>query len=145
VTTLKHAHDAPATPFFNRELSQLDLIGRVLELAADPAEPLLERVKFCGIVSSIVDEFFMVRVSGLQDQVIAGASVRTPDGRTPQQTLDEIRTGVLDLTAAQTRLWRDELCPALAAEQILVGTVDDAGHRRGPRLVLLRRLRRPQA
>jgi polyphosphate kinase len=126
VTTLKHAHDAPATPFFNRELSQLDLIGRVLELAADPAEPLLERVKFCGIVSSIVDEFFMVRVSGLQDQVIAGASVRTPDGRTPQQTLDEIRTGVLDLTAAQTRLWRDELCPALAAEQILVGTVDDA-------------------
>ena len=47
---------------------------RVLELAADPAEPLLERVKFCGIVSSILDEFFMVRVAGLQDQVIAGAS-----------------------------------------------------------------------
>jgi polyphosphate kinase len=126
VTTIKQAPDAPAAPFFNRELSQLDLIRRVLALAADPAEPLLERVKFCGIVSSILDEFFMVRVSGLQEQVIGGASVRTPDGRTPQQTLDEIRAGALDLTAEQTRLWRDELCPALAAEQILVGTVDDA-------------------
>ena len=126
MTTIKQAKDAPLAPFFNRELSQLDLIRRVLELAADPAEPLLERVKFCGIVSSILDEFFMVRVSGLQDQVIGGASVRSPDGRTPQQTLDEIRTGVLELSAEQTRLWRDELCPALAVEQILVGTVDDA-------------------
>src|SRR5581483_9708932 len=99
---------------------------RVLDLAADPTEPLLERVRFCGIVSSILDEFFMVRVSGLEEQVIAGAAVRTPDGRTPQQTLDEIRTGVLELTAAQTRLWRDELCPALAAEGIVVGTVADA-------------------
>ena len=71
------------TPFLNRELSQLDLIRRVLDLAADPAEPLLERVKFCGIVSSILDEFFMVRVAGLHDQVVSGASVRTPDGRTP--------------------------------------------------------------
>jgi polyphosphate kinase len=126
VTSIRQAQDAPLAPFLNRELSQLDLIRRVLELAADPAEPLLERVKFCGIVSSILDEFFMVRVSGLQDQVIGRASVRTPDGRTPQQTLDEIRSGALDLTAEQTLLWRDELCPALAAEQILVGTVDDA-------------------
>jgi polyphosphate kinase len=126
VTTVKQASDAPLAHFFNRELSQLDLVRRVLDLAADPSEPLLERVKFCGIVSSILDEFFMVRVSGLQEQVIAGAAVRTSDGRTPQQTLDEIRTGVLDLTAAQTRLWRDELVPALAAERIVVGSVDDA-------------------
>ncbi len=117
---------APAAPFLNRELSQLDLIARVLELAADPGEPLLERVKFCGIVSSILDEFFMVRVAGLQDQVISRASVRTDDGRTPQQTLDEIRRRTLDLVGAQGRLWRDELCPALAAHGILVGTVDDA-------------------
>ncbi len=60
---------------------------RVLELAADPNEPLLERVKFCGIFSSILDEFFMVRVAGLQDQVVSGRSVRRSDGRTPQQAL----------------------------------------------------------
>ncbi len=110
----------------NRELSQVDLMRRVLELAADPSEPLLERVKFCGIVSSILDEFFMVRVAGLQDQVLSGLSVRSPDGRTPQQTLAELRGAVLDLTAQQSTLWRDKLCPALAAEGILVGGVEDA-------------------
>jgi polyphosphate kinase len=110
----------------NRELSALDLMRRVLDLASDPAEPLLERVKFCGIVSVILDEFFMVRVAGLYDQVLAGLAVRLPDGRTPQQTLDEIRARVLELGAEQSRLWRDELCPALAAEGIRIGTVDDA-------------------
>src|SRR5207244_12764725 len=97
-----------------------------LDLPGGPAEPLLERVKFCGIVSSILDEFFMVRVAGLQDQVVSGASVLTADGRTPQQTLAEIRRSARELTAAQTRLWRDTLCPALAAERIRVGTVEDA-------------------
>ena len=110
----------------NRELSQVDLMRRVLELAADPNEPLLERVKFCGIVSSILDEFFMVRVAGLQDQVLSGLFVRSPDGRTPQQALAEIRGSVLELTAQQSALWRDKLCPALAAEGILVGGVEDA-------------------
>ncbi len=110
----------------NRELSQVDLMRRVLALAADPNEPLLERVKFCGIVSSILDEFFMVRVAGLQDQVISGLAVRSPDGRTPQQALAEIRSSVLDLTTEQSKLWRDQLCPALAAEGIVVGSVEDA-------------------
>ena len=110
----------------NRELSALDLMRRVLDLASDPAEPLLERVKFCGIVSVILDEFFMVRVAGLYDQVLAGLAVRLPDGRTPQQTLEEIRKRVLELSAAQSLLWRDDLCPALAAEGIRIGTVDDA-------------------
>jgi len=115
----------PETPYLNRELSQLDLIRRVLELAADPEQPLLERVKFCGIVSSILDEFFMVRVSGLQDQVASGAAILGSDGRTPQQTLSAIRARALDLTADQTALWRETLAPALAEEGILVGTVDD--------------------
>ncbi len=117
----------PPTPYLNRELSQLDLIRRVLELAADPEQPLLERVKFCGIVSSILDEFFMVRVSGLQEQVASGASVLASDGRTPHQTLVAIRARALDLTADQTALWRETLLPALAAEGIVVGTVDDLG------------------
>jgi polyphosphate kinase len=111
---------------FNRELSWLDLNARVLDLAADANEPLLERIKFCSIFSSNLDEFFMVRVAGLLDQVISGISVRSLDGRSPQQALDEIRESVLELTQAQSRLWRDELCPALAAEGILVGSVKDA-------------------
>jgi polyphosphate kinase len=110
----------------NRELSWLDLNKRVLDLAADPSEPLLERVKFCSIFSSNLDEFFMVRVAGLLDQVIARINVRSPDGRTPQQALAEVRERVLELTAAQARLWREELVPALGSEGIVVGTVDDA-------------------
>ena len=125
-TILQSRTDDGYDLLLNRELSQVDLMRRVLELAADPSEPLLERVKFCGIVSSILDEFFMVRVAGLQDQVLSGLSVRSPDGRTPQQALAEIRSAVLDLTAAQSALWRDKLCPALSAEGILVGGVEDA-------------------
>jgi polyphosphate kinase len=124
--TKQPAATPSSPPFLNRELSQLDLMRRVLDLAADPAEPLLERVKFCGIVSSILDEFFMVRVAGLHDQVVSGASVRTPDGRTPQQTLGDVRRRALDLSGAQTRLWREWLCPALADEGIHMGAVEDA-------------------
>ena len=99
----KHSAPAPtAVAFLNRELSQLDLVRRVLDLAADASEPLLERVKFCGIVSAILDEFFMVRVAGLHDQVVSGVALRTADGRSPQETLTEIRQCVLELTAAQT-------------------------------------------
>jgi polyphosphate kinase len=117
--------DPSGAVLLNRELSQIDLMARVLDLAADPNEPLLERVKFCGIVSAILDEFFMVRVAGLHDQVASGLSVRSPDGRTPHQALVEIRERVVRLTAEQSRLWRDVLCPALSNEGILVGTVDD--------------------
>ena len=60
----------------------------------------------------------MVRVAGLYDQVFSGLAVRLPDGRTPQQTLDEVRVRVLELSAAQSQLWREELSPALAAEGI---------------------------
>jgi polyphosphate kinase len=127
VATSQRLHpDASSLALFNRELSWLDLNARVLDLAADPNEPLLERVKFCSIFSSNLDEFFMVRVAGLLDQVISGLAVRSQDGRSPQQALEDIREGVLELTQAQSRLWRDELCPALAAEGILVGSVGDA-------------------
>ena len=101
--------------YFNRELSWLEFNQRVLELAEDADIPLLERLKFVAITANNLDEFFMVRVAGLLDQVISGVSVRTSDGRTPQQTLEEIRSRALELTAAQAKLWREELCPALAA------------------------------
>jgi polyphosphate kinase len=89
----------------NRELSWLELNARVLDLAADPSEPLLERVRFCSIFSSNLDEFFMVRVAGLMGQEAAGFGVRSADGLTPQQALASIRARALELTARQSKLW----------------------------------------
>ena len=78
----------PATSarFLNRELSWLEFNARVLALAEDPAGPLLERVKFLAIYAQNLDEFFQVRVSGLEEQVEAGVAVVTPDGMTPPGT-----------------------------------------------------------
>ena len=79
--------EQPAQRLLNRELSWLELANRVLDLAADESQPLLERVKFCSIFSSILDEFFMVRVAGLIEQEATGVGVRSADGLTSQQAL----------------------------------------------------------
>jgi polyphosphate kinase len=109
----------------NRELSWLDFNARVLELAEDRGVPLLERVKFCSIFSSNLDEFFMVRVAGLMGQLATGISVRSQDGRTPAEALAEIRQVVTALAARQSKVWRRELMPELADQEIVVGSVDD--------------------
>ncbi len=109
----------------NRELAFLDYDARVLALAADEDLPLLQRVWFCSIFSLMLDEFFMVRIAGLTGQAAAGVTVRSPDGRLAQQTLAEARTRVLDLYAEQAGIWAEKLCPALAAEGIVVSGVDD--------------------
>jgi polyphosphate kinase len=111
----------------NRELSFLDYDARVLDVATDETLPLLERVRFCSIFSTMLDEFFMVRVAGLTGQAAAGVTVRSPDGRTAQQTLADSRARVLELYAEQARIWSGELCPALAAEGIVVSGVEDLG------------------
>ena len=115
----------PAERLLNRELSLLDFHGRVLELAGDESVPLLERVKFCSIFSSNLDEFFQVRVAGLLGQAEAGLAVRSADGLTPQQALAKIRERVSELTSTQSRLWKRELRPALAAEGIVIGGIED--------------------
>src|SRR5881296_2315793 len=74
--------------YINRELSWLEFNDRVLQLAEDEEVPLLERVKFCAIYTTNLDEFYMVRVAGLHDQVDAGVTTRGPDGRTPSETID---------------------------------------------------------
>ena len=74
--------------YFNRELSWLEFNQRVLELSEDPDVPLLERLKFSAITSNNLDEFFMVRVAGLHDQVDAGIETPLQDGRTPRETLE---------------------------------------------------------
>jgi polyphosphate kinase len=116
---------AASATLLNRELSWLDFNARVLELAADESMPLLERVKFCSIFSSNLDEFFMVRVAGLMDQAASGLPVRSHDGITPREALAAIRERVEELMSEQARLWRKVISPLLAAEGINVGRVED--------------------
>jgi polyphosphate kinase len=112
-----------AERLLNRELSWLDFNARVLELASDPSVPLLERVKFCSIFSSNLDEFFMVRIAGLMGQAALGFGVVSPDGRSPLETLADVRKRVHELTARQSKLWTRELRPALAEEGIVIARV----------------------
>ena len=106
--------------YFNRELSWLQFNDRVLQLAEDASVPLLERVKFAAIYSSNLDEFFMVRVAGLQDQIDAGIEKPREDGRTPAETIAEIRRVVHAQLARQTTCVDDQLRPALAEHGICI-------------------------
>ncbi len=130
--TLKSARERkePTTGrIINRELSALTLIQRVLDLASDPKQPLLERVRYCSIVSRVLDEFFMIRVAGLLDQAASGLPVRSTDGRLPREVLHEIRKRVLALIKTQSKLWTEQLCPALADEGIIIGSVENLSKR----------------
>jgi polyphosphate kinase len=108
--------------FLNRELSWLAFNERVLEEARDPSLPLYERLKFLGIVSSNFDEFFMIRVAGLKQQIL-GKVVETPaDGMTPAEQMAAISDKVHVLVSEQDRIWRDELWPQLAAAGVALLT-----------------------
>ncbi len=111
--------------YFNRELSWTQFDARVLELAEDPSVPLLERLKFLAIYSSNLDEFFMVRVAGLHDQIEAGIQKPLQDGRTPSDTLDAIRRAVREHIARQSRCLERSVRPALAEHGILIVGYDD--------------------
>ncbi len=119
--------------YFNRELSWLQFNARVLELAEDPAVSLLERLKFLAIYSSNLDEFFMVRVAGLHDQIEAGIQKPLHDGRTPSDTLDAIRRAVREHLARQSRCIERSVRPALAEHGIRIVGYDEvnaAGRKR---------------
>jgi len=106
--------EAPITQqFFNRELSLLQFHARVLEEARDNRNPLLERLKFLSIFSSNLDEFFMIRVSGLKEEVDLGVTCLSPDGMTPAEQLSEIRRRLLPLVAEQTKCLKEEIIPQL--------------------------------
>lgn len=104
----------PAHPqfFFNRELSLLEFHARVLEEALDERNPLLERLKFLSIFSSNLDEFFMIRISGLKDELEV-ANVISPDGMTPAEQLAKTRERILGLIDEQARCLREEILPQL--------------------------------
>jgi len=113
--------------FFNRELSWLDFNDRVLQLAEDASVPLLERVKLCAIFASNLDEFFMVRVAGLQDQMDAGIETPSPDGRSPSQTVDHIRERVGALDRRLSACFEHELRPSLAEHDVRILSYDEIG------------------
>ncbi len=100
--------------YLNRELSWLEFNGRVLAEAENDAVPLLERLKFLAIVSSNLDEFFMVRVAGLKQQQSGDVSELGPDGMTPVEQLQAVSDRVHDLTAQQYRCLLERVLPALS-------------------------------
>ena len=106
--------------FINRELSWLEFNRRVLEEAQDPTQPLLERVKFLTIVSTNLDEFFEIRVAGIKQQIESETSDVGPDELTPTDTFNAIQRTVHEMVTAQYALWRDELVPALAKNNIRI-------------------------
>jgi polyphosphate kinase len=112
--------------YINRELSWLEFNRRVLEEAMDPAVPLLERLKFLAIFSSNLDEFFMVRVGGLQQKVTAGIGVGSgADRMPPREQLERISQTVRQLFAEGNRCLREQLLPALEKEGIVIRAAKD--------------------
>jgi polyphosphate kinase len=106
--------------YCNRELSWLDFNDRVLQLTEDESIPLLERAKFLAIWASNLDEFFMVRVAGLHDQVEAGIDARGPDGLSATETIDRIVERVSHQSDRQSRRWEEHIRPELAEHGIKV-------------------------
>src|SRR4051794_11450586 len=124
--------EAPAAPaesppeldspelYNNRELSWLEFNDRVLALAEDESVPLLERVKFLAIYTANLDEFFMVRVAGLHDQVDAGIDARGPDNLSPSETVERITERTKELTRRHSQTWELNVRPELAEAGIRI-------------------------
>jgi polyphosphate kinase len=113
------ALDSPAL-YVNRELSWLAFNARVLAEAEEAGVPLYERLKFLGIVTANLDEFFMVRVAGLKQQLSGEVEEVPPDGLVPQEQLLAINARAHGLVDEMYRCWRQELVPALAREGVVL-------------------------
>src|SRR5262245_14694226 len=125
VETTNPALDEPSL-YINRELSWLEFNRRVLEEAQDPQVPLLDRLKFLAIFSSNLDEFFMVRVGGLQQKVQAGiARGSGADRIPPRDQLEQISQLVRQLVAEQYRCLQEDVLPALEEEGIVLRSLQD--------------------
>jgi polyphosphate kinase len=104
----------PDNRYLDRELSWLAFNQRVLELAEDPALPVLERANFLAIFASNLDEFFMVRVAGLKRRIVTGLAVPTNVGRSPQEVLADISADAHALQLRHADAWTSQVRPALA-------------------------------
>jgi polyphosphate kinase len=120
----QHGRLNPAL-YLNRELSWIAFNRRVLEEAQSERHPLLERVKFLAIFSANLDEFFMIRLAGIKDQVVNGVTRRASSGHTPAEILAACRAELLPLMAECQRLLREELLPALREAGIFLLRYDE--------------------
>ena len=128
-STHAQAHVPGPERYINRELSWLRFNQRVLGEALDMRHPLLERVKFLAICSSNLDEFYMVRVAGIRQQIDAGVVERSPDGLLPQEQLALIKPEVEHFTTVKRQCWFEDVLPRLKEQGIHVleyGELDDA-------------------
>jgi polyphosphate kinase len=125
----RHERDVTDPALFtNRELSWLDFNDRVLQLAEDETLlPLFERMKFLAIFATNLDEFFMVRVAGLHDQLAAQIDARGPDGLSVAETLEAIAERVKDQDRRHARQFSDHICPALAEHGIAIASCEASG------------------
>lgn len=123
----RRALDEPAPPpqpelgpdrYLNRELSWLEFDRRVLTEATNPANPLLERCRFLAIFESNLDEFYMVRVSGLVEQLQGGVVETSPDGLGPEEQLERIAVTLAPMRRAASEAWTKELLPALTQAEV---------------------------
>lgn len=132
VTRAAASTDLPDDRYLNRELAWLDFNARVLAVAEDRSQPVLERAKFLAIFASNLDEFYMVRVAGLKRREETGLSVRSTDGLTPHEQLTRIAARNQDLAEKHSRFYLDELLPELEAGgiRILSWSELDTGNQR---------------
>src|SRR5437899_6892454 len=110
--------ELPPDRFSDREISWLEFNQRVLELAEDTDQPLLERARFLAIFASNLDEFFMVRVAGLKRRIATGIAVRAASGLMPREVLEGIWTNARDLMTRHARCFHKDVLPALCDEGI---------------------------
>ena len=104
--------------YINRELSWIEFNRRVFEEAKDERHPLLERIKFISIFETNLDEFIMIRLAGIKDQVASSKTLRSPDGRTAEEQLAAIRERLAPLVQEVREYWRTTLQPLLATEHV---------------------------
>jgi len=119
---------APEKLLLNRELSLVEFFRQVLEEGLEAENPLLERLRFLTIFSNIIDEFFMVRVSGLKEEVEHGWPHPSPDGMTADEQLREIRHRLRPMMVEQMRCLKEEILPQLAAQGIVVAPYQSLSH-----------------
>src|SRR6266704_3539368 len=122
VPALQSGPESPEYLLLNRETSLVEFFRRVLDQALDEASPLLERLRFLAIFSHVLDEFFMIRISALKEEIDEGWVQPSPDGMTPADQLREIRKRLEPMYAEQMCCLKEQVLPQLASEGIVLAS-----------------------